>query len=172
MSWSRGTVTTGFVPQPLPVPGWDGKFPGSSFFDDGQEVSGWVFEPGYVRALAVGDASRDTFLVGHVLVMLELDTFIGQLVDRLLDIIDAEIENGVGRWFVIFFRVDQDAVWSGDLQAQAKTFILNLQPKRSAVELLGRSQVADRKPAERVTSLSIFSPPTTSADGSHLVQEL
>jgi hypothetical protein len=51
---------------------------------------------------------------------------------------------------VVAFGVNEDGVASGNRQSQATWVLANLQPERTAVKLLCRSQIVDRETAERL----------------------
>src|ERR1700693_1482422 len=127
INWSRATVR-------------------SAFLQDRDYVARWVFEPCDVRAPVMGDASGDSFFVGQAVVLLEIDAFALQLADRLVDVVDAEVQHRIRRWFVGRLWVDQDPV--SDLQAQTGWNLFELHAERFAVELLGNVEGVDRKNAE------------------------
>src|ERR1700694_4661693 len=115
----------------------------SAFFQYGQYVARWVLEPRYVWALFCGDASRNAFFVGHVAVVLELDAFAIQLINRFLDIVNREVEDRVCRRLVVGLAVDPDAVSTGNLYSYAQSIFFYLKPKRLTVERLCRGQIVD-----------------------------
>jgi hypothetical protein len=82
--------------------------------------------------------------------VLELDAFSVQFIYRLVNVFNGEIEDCVGRGNVVAFGVNEDGVASGNRQSQATWVLANLQPERTAVKLLCRSQIVDRETAERL----------------------
>src|SRR6202158_2121596 len=81
--------------------------PSIAVLDHGQEVAGGVLEPGDVRAPILRPAAQDAFLVGlrTAVVVLELHAPASQLVDRRIDVVNHEVQNGEGGRLVITFRI-------------------------------------------------------------------
>jgi hypothetical protein len=78
--------------------------PASAFLQDGEDVAGWVLEPGDVGAADPVDA---LVVLAEAVILLQLDASAGQFVDGRVDIIDGEVEDRVGRGRVIGLGVDQ-----------------------------------------------------------------
>jgi hypothetical protein len=72
----------------------------SVLLEHGEDVAGWIFEPGDGGTLLAEDAFR----VGSG-VVLELDTPRGERIHRGIDVWDREVENRVGRRGVVGFGV-------------------------------------------------------------------
>src|ERR1700730_15368796 len=84
---SRGTgIASPGCPHPDPLP--LARERGTSLsLQDGQDVARRVLEPGDIRTSIVGKAARDPFVVRDALVVLELDAFSDELVDRFIDVV-------------------------------------------------------------------------------------
>src|SRR5260370_21170034 len=72
-----------------------------------QDIARWIFKPRDVRP----PAARDPLLVGHqvaLIVGLEQHALPGQLVYRLLNVGDREIQDGEGGRHMVVLRIHQD----------------------------------------------------------------
>lgn len=65
----------------------------------------------------------------------------GELVDGFVDVVDGEVEDGVGRRRKVRHLVDQRVPVAGEVQPHQAVFLGCLEPKRLAVELPGLLQV-------------------------------
>ena len=63
------------------------------FFENGENIAGGVFEPGYVWAVVLVLAAEDAFLVGFhfAVIVFELNAFGYELVDGGIDVFDFKI---------------------------------------------------------------------------------
>src|SRR2546429_2378601 len=119
----------------------------SGRLEDRQDVARRVLEPGDVGAAAGGDAARDPEMVGHAGILLELDAFVLQILDGLIDVVHRKIENRERRRLVLLLRVDQDPV--PDLQPQPLRDLFHLHLEDLGIEALRGGQVVHRETAER-----------------------
>ena len=118
----------------------------SALLDHRQDVAGRILEPGDRRAAEPEDA-----LVVDALVPLELDADAGQLIDRRLDVVHREVQDGVlGRYVLLTLRVHQHLLARGQLQMQHAVLLRHRNLQRLGVELLGRRHVVHGEAAERV----------------------
>jgi len=97
-----------------------------SYFQHGKDVPGRVLEPGDVWALLVGNAARNTAFIRQVVILLERNTFASQCSDRVLNIVDGKIENGVGCGRVVGFWVDENLAACRQMEGQHPMFFGNL----------------------------------------------
>src|ERR1700682_965227 len=67
-----------------------------ALFDNRQEVPGRVLEPGDIRAPMLRPAAQDAFLVRlrNIVVVLELHAPTCEIVDRRVDVVDPEVQDG------------------------------------------------------------------------------
>src|SRR5438132_14067957 len=86
--------------------------------DHGQEVTGWVLGPCNVGAPILCSAAQDPLLVSlrTGVVMLEPDASTCQVVDRGIDVVYDEVQNGEGGRLVITFRISKDRPTAGKMQ--------------------------------------------------------
>jgi rod shape-determining protein MreB len=115
--------------------------------EDGEDVPGRVLEPRDVWTLV----SADAFLVlADALVPLELRAAGDQFVDRGVDVVNLEVEDRVSGWRVVRLRVHNCVATASQVQREESVLLRDSQPECLAVELLGRSQIVDGEPAERL----------------------
>ena len=85
----------------------------STQLEDGEDVARGILEPGDRRPRAAGDA---LLVLLEALVPLETHAARGQLVNGRVDVVDREVEDGVGRGGVIRLGVDERAPIAGKVQ--------------------------------------------------------
>src|ERR671914_151556 len=139
---------------------------------DGEDVPRRVLEPGDRRSGASGDA---LFVLLEAVVALEAHSPRGQLVDRLLDVVDREVEDRVGRRGEVRLVIDERVAVAGDVQREKAVLLVEdrgFQPEHPRVELVRLLDVVDREAAVRLGvlehwSLLLFDPvrPTNGAYG-------
>src|SRR5438874_2073940 len=76
-------------------------------FKHRQDIAGWVFKP---RDLRTPTTENPLFVCHQVafMVRLELHTPPGQLVYRLLNVVDRKIQDGICGWCMVLLRIHQD----------------------------------------------------------------
>src|SRR5258708_6657847 len=116
-------------------------------------VTGWVFEPGDIRAHVGLKAARDAFGVGTgasacVVVVLELDAEAIELGNGSVDVGDDEVEHGVAGRLVVILEVDKDLSSAGKLEVQAHGLVGELETKRFDIKFLGLGLVVNGKTAK------------------------
>src|SRR6266849_5834337 len=171
INWSRGTVKLGChspagatasrLSRPPHTVGRRVQFSPSALLQDAEDVTGRVLEPGDVRTSTCRCAAGDTFGIRQLAVVLELDAFADQSIHRLVDVVDGEVEDRVGRGNVVGLGVNKKGVSSRNLQAQALRTLFDIEAKRSAVKLFRHSEVVHRKTAERPGVLEHLKPPSS-----------
>src|SRR5712692_3633597 len=169
INWSRGTVKSRLPRWPLSCstplsltlsPAGRGDcYPESALLEDAEDVTGRVLEPGDVRTSTCRCAAGDTFGIRQLAVVLELGAFADQSIHRLVDVVDGEVEDRVGRGNVVGLGVNKKGVSSRNLQAQALRTLFDIEAKRSAVKLFRHSEVVHRKTAECPGVLEQFQTP-------------
>src|SRR6266446_5156630 len=116
-----------------------------SLLEHRQHVAGRVLEPGDVRALA---ASHALLVLLEAVVALEADPLRGEFVDRLVDVVNREVQDGVVGRRVTRLRVDQRGAVTREVQGQQAVLLRSLQAERPAVELFGFLDVIYGEPAK------------------------
>jgi hypothetical protein len=89
-------------------------------------------------------------LVAHVVVALEAHPALGELVDRLLDVVHREVQDRVRGRHMIRLRVDQGVPVAREVQGQQAVALGDLQAECPAVERLGGLDVVHGEAAERL----------------------
>ena len=100
-----------------------------------KNIARGIFEPGNRRSVPAHDA----FLVGlqvTLIVTLESDATFCQLVDRTIDILYREIEDGKRRRNMIGLRINEDIIAAGQMQCEQAMIFRRLQSQCSVVKLL------------------------------------
>jgi len=100
--------------------------------EHGQDVAGWVFEPGDVRPCSAENAA---LVVVGVVVALEVHAARGQFVDGRVDVVHLEVQDRVGSRRVVGLGIDQRVAATGEVQRQQVVLLGCLQPERVGVEL-------------------------------------
>src|SRR5499427_6718207 len=111
--------------------------------DDRQDVAGRVLEPGDERAALAVDP-----LGIYEVVMFELDSAGGERVDRGLDVVYREVEDGERGRRVVRLGVDDRVPPAGNVQGEHSVLLGDRDTECLAVELPGRRDVAGGEPAE------------------------
>ena len=74
------------------------------------------------------------------LILLEAHAFLFQLIDGGVDVVNLKIQDCKSRWFMIRFRIDEDALLSG-LQLQSFRRFFDFESQSLTVELLRFLQI-------------------------------
>src|SRR5215210_4194412 len=113
---------------------------------NGQDVPGGVLEPGDGRPRRAGDAP--VVLLEAVVVALELDAPLAQAVHRRLDVLDSEVQDGVGRRREVGLRVDHGRAAREVEPQYAHGAVAHVHAERLAVEPARGVEVVHREAAE------------------------
>ena len=121
-----------------------------------EDVPGGVLEPGDRRPPLLAAADNPLRVLLEALVALERDACGREPVDRLVDVLYREVEDGERRRHVVVLGIEEDVGAAAEMQRQPVHLVGDVQAEGLAVELLCTRNVVHREAGERLAVLEHF----------------
>ena len=116
----------------------------SCLFDDGENVPCGILEPGNGGTISTHNAFLVRLETGQI-IDLEADPSPHQFIDRKIDILHREIQNGKGSWNMVGLWINENIIATGEVQREDAVRFRNVQAECSSIEFSCLGNVSPSK---------------------------